>query len=218
MRQGLAEHNPVVGTEAPEKPTAAARVLKPVELVAIWIACEHMGDFGGIVRLLMLLGQRRLEVAAIAWSEIDLGRKLWIIPGGRTKNGREHEVPLPDQALALLPERCSGRDLLFGRGDRAFSGFSQAKAKLDEATGALEPWHLHCLRHSFVTYANEIGIDPHVIEAAINHASGFRGGIAGRYNAAKYREQKRAAMTRYADWLGQLVSGEQPAGNVVAFA
>jgi integrase len=80
MRQGLAEHNPVVGTEAPEKPTTAARVLKPVELVAIWNACERMGDFGRIVRLLMLLGQRRSEVSGLRWSEIDLPRKLWVIP------------------------------------------------------------------------------------------------------------------------------------------
>jgi integrase len=124
-------------------------------------------------------------------------------------------VPLPAQAIALLPERRPGRDLLFGAGERPFSGYSQAKAKLDQVIALSEPWHLHCLRHSFVTYANEIGIDPYIIEAAINHASGFRGGIAGRYNAARYREQKRAAIERFSQWLMALVSGEQPS-NIVA--
>jgi hypothetical protein len=98
------------------------------------------------------------------------------------------------------------------------ASFSLAKTKLDQVTGLPEPWRLHDLRHSFVTHANEIGIDPYIIEAAINHASGFRGGIAGRYNAARYREQKRAAMTRYADWLAALVRGERPADNVLAFS
>ena len=152
----------------------------------------------------------------MAWPELDVDRKLWTIPGARTKNHREHEVPLSDQALSLLPERRPERDLLFGHRAGPFSGFSQAKARLDAKLG-LRPWRLHDLRHSFVTHANEIGIDPHIIEAAVNHQSGFRGGIAGRYNAAQYREPKRAAMQRYADWLMTVVSGEQPASNVRAF-
>jgi integrase len=206
MRQCLVDGNPTIGTEAPAKPTSPARVLKPAELAEIWRACGD-DDHGRIVRLLMLLGARREEVAAMAWSEIDLERRIWTIPSSRAKNGREHEVPLPDQALALLPARRPGRDLVFGRGRKAFSGFSNCKARLD-ARVDLPSWRLHDLRHSYVTHANEIGIDPHIIEAAINHASGFRGGIAGRYNAAQYREQKRAAMQRYADWLDQVISGE----------
>ena len=128
---------------------------------------------------------------------------------------QEHEVPLPDSALALLPERRLGRDLVFGR-QGPFSGFSRAKARLDGRTGLSGRWRLHDLRHSFVTHANEIGIEPHIIEAAVNHVSGSRGGIAGRYNAAKYREPKRRALQRYAHWIEGLVSGCQ-AVNVLAF-
>jgi hypothetical protein len=46
--------------------------------------------------------------------------------------------------------------------------------------------------------------------------SGHKGGIAGRYNAAQYREQKRAAMTRYAQWIEGLITGQEQS-NVVAF-
>jgi integrase len=205
IRAGFADANPTIGTEAPAVPPSQARVLKPEELVAVWNAAGN-DDFGRIVKLLMLTGQRREEVAAMAWSETDLERRIWVIPAQRTKNGREHEVPLSDQAIALLPARRAGREHLFGRA-RGFSGFSQAKAQLD-ARASIAPWRLHDLRHSYVTHANEIGIDPHIVEAAINHASGFRGGIAGRYNAAQYREQKRAAMQRYTDWLMGVVSGE----------
>jgi integrase len=182
-------------------------------MAAIWNACGD-DDFGRIVRLLMLLGQRRDEVAAMGWSELDLERRLWVIPAARVKNHREHEVPLPAQAIALLPQHTpAGRELVFGRGAGPFSGFSRAKAGLDQASG-VRSWRLHDLRHSFVTHANEIGIEPHIIEAAINHVSGARGGVAGRYNSAKYREQKRAAMQRYADWLGRIVRGE-PENNVM---
>jgi hypothetical protein len=53
-------------------------------------------------------------------------------------------------------------------------------------------------------------VEPHIVEAILNHQSGHKAGIAGRYNAAAYREQKRAALTRYADWLDQVISGESP--------
>ena len=47
------------------------RVLTDGELVAIWNACRD-DDYGRIVRLLMLTGQRRDEVGSMCWSEIDL--------------------------------------------------------------------------------------------------------------------------------------------------
>ena len=153
----------------------------------------------------------------MSWSELDLERRVWTIPAARSKNRREHEVPLPNQAIALLPERRPGRNHVFGRGPGGFSGFFQAKAQLAGRVG-LPAWRLHDLRHSFVTHANEIGIDPHIIEACINHQCGHKAGIAGRYNAAQYREQKRAAMQRYANWLEAVVEGRKPAGNVVAIA
>jgi integrase len=153
-------------------------VVKPEELAAIWRAAGN-DDFGRIVKLLMFTGQRREEIAAVAWSELDPERRLWTIPGARTKNKREHEVPLSDQALALIPERRPGRDLVFGRGKGGFSGFSNCKDRLDKATG-IAPWRLHDLRHSWVTNAAEIGVEPHIIEACVNHQSGHKAGIAGR--------------------------------------
>jgi integrase len=199
IKAGFAEHNPVAATEAPEPVTSRARKLEPAELASIWHACGD-DDFGRIVKLLMLTGQRRAEVAEMRWGELDLERRLWTIPAARVKNKREHEVPLSDQAITMLPEHRAGRVHVFGRGPTGFTGFSQAKAQLD-ANAGLPPWRLHDLRHAFVTQANEIGIEPHIVEACVNHQSGFRGGIAGRYNAAQYREQKRAAMQRWADWL-----------------
>jgi integrase len=208
-----------MGTEPPSEERRRDRVLSAEELASVWQAAGAVGDeFGAIIRLLMLTGQRRDEVAAMAWSEIDLERALWTLPAVRTKNCREHEVPLSRHAVALLPPRREGRALVFGQGKGGFSGFSRAKARLDKAAGLAMPWVLHDIRRSLVTHMNELGIDPHVIEAVVNHVSGARGGIAGRYNFAAYREQKRVALQRWADWVAAVVEGRAPAGNVVAFA
>ena len=78
------------------------RVLSSAELSEVWQACEGLGEFGTIVRLLMLTGQRREEVAGMRWSELDLGKGLWSLPAERTKNRRPHDVPLSAEALALI--------------------------------------------------------------------------------------------------------------------
>jgi integrase len=150
------------------------------------------------------------------WSEVDQERGLWVLPGARTKNGKQHEVPLSRQAMALLPERREHRAHVFGQGRKGgFSGFSRAKERLSAAAGLETPWTLHDLRRSFVTHAAELGIDPHVIEAVVNHISGHKGGVAGIYNLASYRPQKAAALQAYADWLEAVVEGREPGGNVV---
>jgi integrase len=219
MRQGFAENNPVLGTEPPAAEAERDRVLSSDELAIVWRVCDDAGEFGIIVRLLMVLGQRRDEVACMAWSELSDDR--WVIPAARAKNKIEHEVLLPWQAIALLPEQRAGRDFVFGRGKRGFSGFSRCKARLDATIArdaAMPPWTLHDLRRSAVTHMHEIGLAPHVVEAIVNHVSGHRGGIAGTYNKAAYREPKRVGLQRFADWLEATVAGRAPAANVVALA
>ena len=55
-----------------------------------------------MVRLLLLTGQRRDEVAGMRWNELDLEKAVWSLPTSRTKNGRPHDVPLSDAAVKLL--------------------------------------------------------------------------------------------------------------------
>jgi hypothetical protein len=70
------------------------------------------------------------------------------------------------------------------------------------------------LRRSFATHAAEIGIQPHIIEAALNHISGFRAGVAGIYNRATYEPEKRTALDRWAEHLMAVVEGRK--SNVTA--
>jgi hypothetical protein len=60
----------------------------------------------------------------------------------------------------------------------------------------------------------EIGIQPHVIEAVVNHVSGHKGGVAGIYNRASYAEEKKRALQRWAEHVSGIV-GEDGARVVV---
>jgi integrase len=104
----------------------------------------------------MLTGQRREEVGAMTWDEIDLDNALWTLPRERTKNGLPHEIPLSPEAVTILGRlpRGNGEEFLFGRG-RGFKGWSTTKVRLDErvakAGAKVRPWRLHDLRRTAAT-------------------------------------------------------------------
>ena len=217
MREGLIDTNPAINTNKQvERPRD--RVLTRQELRLVW---THAGDdhFGAILRLVALTGARPGEIAGLRWSEVRDGEI--VLPPSRVKNNRTHAIPLSQAARAILeaqPRRINAdgkpRDLIFGYADGAWNAWHNAKKRVDvriaEATGApLPPWTPHDLRRSFATHANEIGIEPHIVEACLGHISGFRAGVAGTYNWATYQIPKRAALARWADQLLAWVKGQQ---------
>ena len=208
--EGLANENPVVGTNKPVDEISRDRVLNPDELPLAW----HLAgpsDFGAIVRLLILTGQRREEVGGMLWTELDLDAALWTIGKDRTKNGLQHDVPLSSAAVAILRgiPRRDDRDLVFGSSNGPFQGWSNAKAALDARMAAalkaergdgakLSPWRLHDIRRTVATRLGDQGALPHVVEAILNHISGHRAGVAGIYNRAVYAAEKREALDKWA--------------------
>jgi integrase len=101
VRREMIEVSPVVWDKAAEE--KRERVLTNDELRWFWRATEGLGHpFMSLFRLLALTGQRRDEVAAMTEDELDMGKRLWTIPGKRTKNRRDHVVPLSDAALDVL--------------------------------------------------------------------------------------------------------------------
>jgi integrase len=203
--EGLCEVNPVIGTNTlDEKPRE--RVLSDMELAAIWKACPD-ADYGRIVKLLMLTAQRREEIGALRWSEIDFDAKLITLPSTRTKNGRPHEIPLSDSAVAVLEGCIRHRDLVFGaRGKNGLAGWHDGKTALDNACG-VKDWTLHDLRRTAATRMADIGVQPHIIEAVLNHVSGHKAGVAGTYNRSVYANEKRAALDAWANHLRVIISG-----------
>jgi integrase len=228
MREGLCDANPFLGTNKADEGGPRERVLTVPELVDIWNACRD-DDHGRICKLLILTLQRREEVGGMPFSEIDTEKRIWALPGSRTKNGRPHEVWLSDLALEVIASapRREGRVHVFGDSkETSFSGWSKSKANLDERInknrasrklGAIEPWRMHDLRRTGATMMAEMGVLPHVVEAVLNHVSGSKAGIAGVYNLAAYSKEKRQALDMWAAHVDALIAGK-PASNVVSLA
>jgi integrase len=218
--EGLCDVNPVDGTNKAAEEPARERVLSDAELAAIWKAAPA-SDYGWIVRLLMLTAQRRDEIGSLRWSEVDLDAKLISLPGARTKNGRPHDVPLSKLATDAIDEipRRNDRDSVFGAGEGGFSGWSKAKARLDTALkfSKAAPWTLHDLRRSAATGMANLGIQPHVIEAILNHISGHKSGVAGIYNRSTYATEKKAALDVWASHL-KVAIAKADGANVVPLA
>lgn len=201
--EGIAETNPVIGTNKPAEERSRERVLTKDEIRAVWLGCRD-DAYGRIVRLLLLTGQRRDEVGSLADAELDLAAAIWAIPSERTKNGLAHDVPLSAAVLETLAgqPRIEARGLVFGLGQGGFSGWSNSKARLDKRIAAagleMPPWRIHDLRRTAATGMANLGVLPHVIEAVLNHVSGSRAGVAGIYNRASYSAEKRAALDLWA--------------------
>jgi integrase len=223
MGEGLADRNPVIGTNKATNEIARDRVLSPLELSAVWQEAGD-GDYGTIVKLLVLTGQRREEVGGMLWSEVDLDGSIWRIRAERTKNALPHDLPLSSPAVAILQDRAKRerRDLVFGARDGPFQGWSNAKSALDtrvlaqlrkkDKKAQLAPWRLHDIRRTVATRLGDIGVLPHVVEAILNHVSGHRAGVAGVYNRAAYAAEKRAALDLWAAHIVEAVTGR--ASNV----
>jgi integrase len=215
--------NPTMGIKlAKEEPRS--RALKEPELIEVWLAADEIGgDFGTIVKLLILTGQRLREIGNLEWSEINLERRLIELPERRTKNGKAHQVPLSAPALALLRgiPRHEGQRLVFlGCRGSGMTTYSRHKANLDkriaERRGSpLPPWRLHDLRRSAVTQLSESRerrvkrghleeietfcfAQPHVVEAIVNHISGAKSGVAGVYDRSTNMAGKRQALDQWA--------------------
>jgi integrase len=206
MKNGHCDQNPVIATVNPKTGPGGDRVLSDDELACVWRASGD-DEFGKITKLLMLTGARRQEIGGLRWSEIDVEAGTMTIPGERTKNHRTLELKLPPQAMKIIASvpRMEDRDCLFG--DRADIGFTQWQTgKRDLKDGITKAWRLHDIRRSVATGMAEIGIDPHIIEAVVNHASGHKGGIAGIYNHAKYKAQMKTALLLWSNHIDEIVN------------
>jgi integrase len=207
MQQGKLSASPITLTEK-RKEVSRDRVLKEPELAAIWNALPD-SDYGKIVKLLMLTGCRRDEIGGLRWSEIDLDKGEINLPAERTKNGKPHTVPMSATARAILAAQPRERDYVFGRGNGGFSGWSASKAALDAAL-KMADWRLHDLRRTCATGMADLGVLPHVIEAALNHISGHKAGVAGIYNRGNYHKERREALDQWAAHLAAVVASDAP--------
>jgi integrase len=219
VERGIVETSPCVGIRAPAAETSRERVLSDDEIAAVWRAADALGEpYGAFVKLLILTGARRSEVAGMRWPEIDFAMKTFALPKSRSKNGREHVFPLADAAIEILkacPRVGESAFVFTVSGRNPIQNFGDIKKRIDARMPAeTKPWIMHDLRRTFASGCARLGIAIHIVEAALNHRSGSIRGIAAIYNRYDYGSEKRAAMTAWARHVEALVTGET-AGNVL---
>jgi integrase len=197
------------------------RTLNDDEIRALWNATEKLGHpMGPLHRMLLLTGCRRGEVAGARWGEIDLERRLWVIPPERFKSNASHLVPLTDAALSLLQDlpRFAWDDHLFSyNGTQPVASFSGAKAKVDrlmaqELGASVSPWVIHDIRRTVRTRLSDLRVPTETAERVIGHGAK---GLQRVYDQHSYEKEMREALELWAARLRSIV--EPPPPNVVDF-
>ena len=165
------------------------------------------------LRLAMLTFVRTVELRMAQWSEFDLERAEWRIPGERMKMREPHIVPLSQQAIGLL------RELQTLTGDQRwlFPNYRRSETCMTATTlnRALQRmgfhgkgsigFSAHGFRATACTMLNEFGYRPDVIERQLAH--GERNKVRASYNRAEFLVERRNMMQAWADYLDGLVQG-----------
>ena len=152
------------------------------------------------LQLLAILAQRPGEIRNAKWEEFDFKEAVWSIPAAKMKMRRDHLVPLPGQALALLEDLRE----LTGEGAYLFPSLRSWHRPMSENTlnAALrrmgysgEEMTAHGFRASFSTLANESGLwNPDAIERALAHLE--KNEVRRAYARGEHWEER----VRLADW------------------
>ena len=138
--------SPCIGVEMPGAEVVRERFLDDGELIQLWAACEGDHIFGAAIRVMVLVGARRSEVAEMLWSEIDTDARIWTLPAARSKNRRAHVVPLSSLAWEIINAvpRIAGCDFVFSTtGKGPIANFHHIKDRLDAKLNFDKAWRIH---------------------------------------------------------------------------
>ncbi|MBP2291067.1 tyrosine-type recombinase/integrase [Azospirillum rugosum] len=226
--------NPCDRVKAPAPHVARSVHLEGEHIKALWKASGEAGyPWGPMVRIMLLTGQRRGEVASMRWDSVDTHiDKVWRLTPEQTKAGRAHIVPLSPAVVDVLnsikrqvvksPDGTEQPSpfVFTTLGDRPVNGFSKAKRRLDEkiaedrAEDEAEPlpgWRLHDIRRTVTTGLSALGVAEVIKQRILNHAA--RGVTQRHYDQYEYLAEKRDALERWAARVDSIVN--PPPANVV---
>ena len=203
MARDWVDSSPAEAIPNPSSDIPRDRFLSMDEVRRVYGAADLLGyPFTGFIKLMILTGQRRTEVASMRWADIDLETGTWLLSSDDTKSARAHLVPLSPQAIAILKATPQfGPYVWSSDGETHIKGYSKAKLKLDTlltASGTeLKPWRLHDLRRTVATHMVRLGVSESVVGRVLNHAA--QGVTARVYALHSYEAEKRQAFTLWAD-------------------
>jgi integrase len=206
------------------------------EIKALWACLEDWEGtdispwHGACLKLLLLTGQRRNEISRLRWDELEPegSRTMDIVLGpSRTKNKRQHALPLPRLAqriLAEVPRVVAGSPYVFSQdGERPIGKWATIKKALDAAMAkrlslgrgseviglkpeTMRPWRIHDLRRTMATGLARLGTPIHVTERCLNHVGGSLGGLVRIYQRYSYRQEVLDALERWAEELTRMTA------------
>ncbi|MEB3733308.1 tyrosine-type recombinase/integrase [Halopseudomonas pachastrellae] len=195
------------------------RFLTVPEIVRVWQTLETQEEAGLLgkhlstaIKILILTGARRDEVAGMRWQELDLQSGTWEINSERTKNRRPHTVYLAPETIQLLQnlEMFEGNDFVFsgqGRGTAIHPdsintaiarllGSSTSRTTHPAPLQDFEPFSPHDLRRSASTgWSQRCGAANDVIEAMLNHS---KPRLEETYNKNQRQEQQKRVWHEWA--------------------
>jgi integrase len=210
VRSEFIATSPAMNVEKPTPQRPRERVLSDEELAVLWKAADQIGIAGRIVKLLVLTGQRLGEVRGMTWDEVDLAERVWRLSGLRTKNKREHFVPLSELAVEVINTMPrTARFVFCARRTEPVVVAGRVKERLDALIAndsTVSPWTFHDLRRTAATGLARLGTRQEVVEKVLNHASGLMGGIGAVYNRFAFMDERRAALDLWADHVQKLAA------------
>ena len=209
MGRDWIEASPAEAIPNPSVDIPRDRYLDMKEVRAVYQAADLMGyPFAGFLKVLILTGQRRTEVASMRWEDIDLDAGTWVLSSADTKSARAHLIPLAPQAVELLKATPQfGPYVWSSDGETHIKCYSQGKKKLDTLLVAkgieLKPWRLHDLRRTAATHMVRLGVYELVVGRVLNHAP--QGVTARTYALHSYEAEKRHALAAWASEIDRAV-------------
>jgi integrase len=238
MDEGLIDANPAARLRRAGKRKPRERILTDADIPKFWDALatketmtgEHMAhcDKGrmlspqtrSILRVLLLMAQRRGEVAGAMKSEMELdGRNpVWTISGDRTKNGLLHRVPLCPlakaefaKAMAASPEKSP---YVFPSPDDPLEQHISANAVTRAMSRLVAELKIpkvspHDLRRTVGTQMAKLRVPLHVRSLVLNHSPQSRGVTDAVYNRYAYDKEKREALTIWERCLAKLTASKK---------
>lgn len=230
VRDGVIAVSPLRLIEPPSPVNDRSRTLGDDELRWLWEALQgESAPYRGVVEDLLFTGQRRNEVAALPWSELNLELGEWHLSAKRAKNGCENIVPLTENMVARFDAIAGGAKwpksglVRQSREGTVLSGWSKLKRRLDAsmakaakvAKAEIEPWRFHDLRRTVATRLQRFGVAHETVEHLLNHREKSRTGIGQIYQTHGFGPEKRRALERWETELARVLDGGS--GVVVPF-
>ena len=211
MEDQLIPENPIKGMKKVSKENSRDVRYSEKDIKEIWeLIHDEPESMQGLVKMLLITGQRLGETSRMKWEYIDLDYAIWTIPKAETKADRAHIVPLSAMALQVLRRMKA----CYPESVYVFPGIMKKDRPISDVKGVTERirakvpgFRIHDLRHIVATGMIDLGIEFIHVGKVLNHkALAGENHITARYANSEFTDQKRRAMDTWSAHLTGLFS------------